>query len=120
MRPGGARDVPAKYPVPVNVKKIVKEIEYLCIRAGDAPAIKEENMMEKLIKILEEIQPGIDYHTCEHLIDDHYLNSLAILALVAELEEAYDIVIPAVEIVPDNFNCAQQMYALITKLLEEE
>ena len=60
--------------------------------------------MEKLIEILEEIQPEVDYDTCKELIDGHYLDSLSILSLVAELEEEFDITIPAVEIIPDNFN----------------
>ena len=41
--------------------------------------------MERLIEILEEIEDGVDYKTCTTLIDDHYLDSLAIISLVAEL-----------------------------------
>ena len=76
--------------------------------------------MEKLMEILEDSAPGVDYSTCTRLIDDHILNSLAILSLVAELEDAFDVVIPTVEIIPDNFNSAQAMYALITRLEEED
>lgn len=76
--------------------------------------------MERLIRILEDIQPGVDYSTCTNLIDGHILNSLAILSLVAELEDEFDVVIPTVEIIPDNFNSAQAIYALITRLEEED
>lgn len=76
--------------------------------------------MERLIRILEDIQPGVDYSICTNLIDGHILNSLAILSLVAELEDEFDVVIPTVEIIPDNFNSAQAMYALITRLEEED
>ena len=38
--------------------------------------------MEKLIEILEEIEPGVDYENCTTLIDDNYLDSLAIISLV--------------------------------------
>ena len=41
--------------------------------------------MEQLLAILEELQPGVDYATCRTLIDSHCLDSLTILALVAEL-----------------------------------
>lgn len=75
--------------------------------------------MEKLIEILEDIQPGIDYETCEMLIDGHYLDSLSIISLIAELEDAFDISIPAVEIIPDNFNSAKRMMAMIERLQEE-
>ncbi len=76
--------------------------------------------MERLIEILEEIQPEVDYATCETLIDGHHLDSLSILSLIAELEEEFDITIPTVEIIPANFNSAKAMWDLITKLQEEE
>lgn len=76
--------------------------------------------MENLISILEDIQPGIDYRTAEGLIDNHGLNSLAIISLVSELEDEFDITIPAVEIIPANFNSANAMMAMITRLQEEE
>lgn len=75
--------------------------------------------MERLLEILEEIQPDIDYATCTNLVDGHLLDSLSILALVAELEDAFDITIPAVEITPSNFNSAAQIWAMILRLGEE-
>ena len=71
------------------------------------------------MEILEDIQPEADYETCTTLIDDHYLNSLAIISLVAELEEEFDITIPTVEIIPENFNSAEAMWNMITRLQEE-
>lgn len=76
--------------------------------------------MERLIEILEEIQPEVDYRTCTRLIDGHYLDSLSIIALVAELEEAFDVTIPTVEIVPENFNSAENLWAMIVRLQEED
>ncbi len=75
--------------------------------------------MERLIEILEDIQPDVDYANCTDLIDGHYLNSLAIISLIAELEDEYDITIPAVEIVPDNFNSAERIMKMIERLQEE-
>ena len=75
--------------------------------------------MERLLEILEELQPDIDYSTCTDLVDGHLLDSLSILALVAELEDAFDITIPAVEITPSNFNSAAQIWAMILRLGEE-
>ena len=43
-----------------------------------------------------------------------------ILSLVAELEDAFDLMIPAVEITPDNFNSVKRMKAMVDRLLEEE
>ena len=76
--------------------------------------------MERLIEILEDIQPQADYETCTTLIDDHILDSMSIIALVAELEEEFDVTIPTVEIVPANFNSAQAMFDMITRLQEED
>ena len=75
-------------------------------------------MMERLYEILEDIQPGVNYKECENLIDGHCLDSLSIIALVAELEDEYDITIPAVEIIPANFNSAKAMWKMIQRLEE--
>ena len=75
--------------------------------------------MEQLYEILEEMNPEVDFHTETALIDDHLLDSLTVLALISELEDAFDITIPAVEIVPANFNSAEAMWDLVTRLMEE-
>ena len=38
--------------------------------------------MERLIEILEELEPDVDYETTENLIDGRYLDSLKILYAV--------------------------------------
>lgn len=75
--------------------------------------------MEKLIEILENLQPDVDYETVENLIDGRYLDSLTILSLVAEIEEEFDVEIPTVEIIPANFNSAKKIYEMIERLREE-
>lgn len=76
--------------------------------------------MERLYEILEDIQPDVDFETTEHLIDDHILSSLSILSLIAEMEDEFDVTIPAVEIVPTNFNSAKAMWDMIQRLQEDE
>lgn len=76
--------------------------------------------MEKLLEILENIKPGVDYENIDTLIDDHYLDSLSILSLIAEIEEEFDVIIPTVEIIPTNFNSVKSMMTLINKLSEED
>ncbi len=75
--------------------------------------------MDKLIEILEELQPDVDYNTCEDLVDGRHLDSLTILSLVSEIEDEFDVEIPTVEIIPANFNSAKNIMALIEKLKEE-
>ena len=65
------------------------------------------------------MQPEIDFHREKALIDDHLLDSFTVLALISELEDEFDISIPAVEIIPANFNSAEAMWKLITRLMEE-
>ncbi len=74
--------------------------------------------MEKILEILNDIQPDADYETCTTLIDDEVLDSFAILSIVGELEEAFDIEITPVDIVPENFNSAQALWAMVQRLQE--
>ena len=76
--------------------------------------------MDEIIEILESLKPGVDYETADNLVDSRVLDSLTILALLPELEDAFDVTIPAVEIVPANFNSAQAIDALVTRLVEED
>lgn len=76
--------------------------------------------MERLIEILEELNPDVDYNTVENLIDGRILDSLKILSLIAEIEEEFDVEIPTVEIVSANFNSAKNMWALIERLKDED
>ena len=75
--------------------------------------------MERLIEILEELNPDVDYETTEDLIDGRYLDSLTILSLVAEIEDEFDVEVPTVEIVPSNFNSAKKIWELIERLKED-
>ena len=72
--------------------------------------------MEELIEILEDNQPDADYETCETLIDDGILDSFAILSIITELQDEYDIRITPAEIVPANFNSAKAIYAMVKRL----
>lgn len=76
--------------------------------------------MEKLIEILEEIQPGVDYNTCTTLIDDHILDSFGILSLVSELEDEFEIEVLPAELIAENFNSAESLWNMICRLKGEE
>lgn len=72
--------------------------------------------MERLLEILEEINPDIDFENCTTLIDDGLLDSFAILEIVAEINDAFDVEVRAPEIIPENFNSAQALWAMIQRL----
>lgn len=75
--------------------------------------------MSELIEILENLHPEVDFDTCTTLIDDKILDSFDIITIISEINEEFDVVIPAEEIVPENFNSAQSLYALVKKLEDE-
>lgn len=76
--------------------------------------------MKTLLEILEDIRPDVDFKNCKTLIDDHILDSLAIISLIAEIEDEFDITIPTVEIAPRNFNSANAMWDMIKRLQEDD
>lgn len=75
--------------------------------------------MDEVLAILQENCPGIDFEGQEHLIDDGILDSLSIVMLVGELNEAFDISIGAEDLIPENFNSAQAIHALVRRLEDE-
>ncbi len=75
--------------------------------------------MEKLLEILEELAPDVDFKTCEDLVDGRHIDSLTILSLISEIEDAFDVQIPTVEIIPANFNSAKKIWELIERLEED-
>lgn len=75
--------------------------------------------MEELLEILNEIDDSIDYENETALIDDQLLDSFAIITLVSELEDAFDISIEASETMPVNFNSAKAIWAMVQRLQED-
>lgn len=76
--------------------------------------------MEELIEILTDIVPEVDFETCETLIDDHILDSFAILSLISDIEDTFDVTVLPGEIVPANFNSAKAIWAMIQRMQENE
>ena len=75
--------------------------------------------MEELMEILQDLHPDVDFETEEHLVDDKIMDSFDIVSLIAEINENFDIAVTAKDILPENFNSARALYALIQRLEEE-
>ena len=75
--------------------------------------------MEKLLELLRELHDDVDYENEDSLVDDGILDSLDTVTLVTEINERFDVSIPAEEIIPENFNSAKALWELILKLDEE-
>ena len=72
--------------------------------------------MDKLIRILSELRSDIDFETENSLIDGGMLDSFDIVTLVAEIDDGFGVEIPAEALIPENFNSAKAIFALIQQL----
>ena len=79
-----------------------------------------EKKMEELLSILSELHPDVDFETEEHLIDGMILDSFDIVTLISEIQEVFDVTIDAKRIIPENFNSAKALYALIQEIEAED
>ena len=76
--------------------------------------------MEELYELLDGLKMDVDFRKEKSLIDDGLLESLDIVILVEELKSHYDIEIGVEDLLPENFNSAEAMYALVERLQNEE
>ena len=76
--------------------------------------------METIIDIIKELKPGVDIDVTTKLIDEKILDSLAMISLVAELGDEFDVEITAQDIVPENFATVEAIYAMIERLEDED
>ena len=74
--------------------------------------------MEKFLDILMEIDDSIDWKAQKALVNDRLLDSFAVISLIAELEEQFDIEIEAAEIIPENLNSVDAIWKMIQRLKE--
>lgn len=72
--------------------------------------------MEKLLEILENLKPDVDFKNEDGLIDNALLDSFDIVQLVAQLNETFDIEITPKDIVPENFNSADALWKMVESL----
>ncbi len=72
--------------------------------------------MEKLLKILNELYPEIDFEKEKKLIDDGILDSAEVVTLISELEDAFDISVSMEYIQPKYFQSAEAMLEMIEEL----
>ncbi|NLL71924.1 MAG: acyl carrier protein [Clostridiales bacterium] len=76
--------------------------------------------MDEILEILEGLHPEVDFETCTTLIDDKIIDSFDIVTLISDISEEFDITIPVEDIIPENFNSAKSIHALVKRILEDE
>ncbi|MHB8963594.1 MAG: phosphopantetheine-binding protein [Saccharofermentanales bacterium] len=75
--------------------------------------------MNELLSILKDLHPDVDFEGTIDLVDGGILDSFDIISLIAEIDQQFDVQIPAEEIVPENFNSAAALHALIVRLADD-
>ena len=72
--------------------------------------------MEKLLEILKQVRPDVDFTNETALVDDGILDSFDIVSIISELDDAFGVQIRIAELDPENFNSAQAIWELVQKL----
>ncbi len=73
-------------------------------------------MEEKILELLAEDFPDIDFTGSDTLVDDGILDSLTITGIIAIFTTEFGIAIPYEEVTEENFNSVAAMAALVERL----
>ena len=76
--------------------------------------------MERLLEIMNEINPDVDYETEENLVDGKVYDSLSIVTLITVICDEFDIEIGPKWMRNENFNSAKKIWEMIQAILDEE
>lgn len=76
-------------------------------------------MEEKIMNILTDICPEVDFETETEMIDDGILDSFSVIQIVTNLMEEFDIYIDADDIEPENLNSFQAICEMVQKKIDE-
>ena len=76
-------------------------------------------MKERILKLLEGIQPDIDFENETALIDDSLLESFDVIQIVTSPMDEFDISIDADDIEPENLNSLDAICAMVERKLAE-
>lgn len=71
--------------------------------------------MGKIYEFLNELHPEYDFTSNEGVIEEGILDSFDIISLVTMIEEEYDVIIDALDIVPENFISVESIANVIRK-----
>lgn len=72
-------------------------------------------MKEKILEILQDIRPEVDFNDSEDFIEDGYLDSFDMVALVSNLDKTFCISILGEDIIPENFANLEAIENIVKK-----
>ena len=70
-------------------------------------------MREKILEILRDCCPDVDFENETALIDDGLLESLDIVMIVTDLSHRFDVDINVDDLLPENFNSLDDILELV-------
>lgn len=79
-----------------------------------------KNKMEKILAILSEVRPDIEFEQEDSLVDGGLLDSFDIVSIISELNDAFDINIRVHDLKPENFNSLAAIQSLVEKKVNEK
>lgn len=71
--------------------------------------------MDKLLEMLKQVRPDVDFAKETSLIDDGLLDSVDVLSIVAKLKETFGVEVSLAELDPDDFNSVETISSLIER-----
>lgn len=72
-------------------------------------------MKEKILAILQDIRPEIDFTDSEDFIEDGYLDSFDMVVLVRTLNKEFNILILGKDVMPENFMNIEAILNMVKK-----
>lgn len=72
--------------------------------------------MEKLLELLRSFNSSISENMEKRIVTDGVIDSVDIVSLISELEEEFDISIPMEDVVEENFDSVNAIWAMINRL----
>ncbi len=70
-------------------------------------------MKDKVLKILEDVRPDIDYSTEDNLVDGGVLESFDIVAIISKFESEFDVEVEPQYLTAAHFNSVDAMVSLL-------
>lgn len=74
---------------------------------------EKQKTFDDLIRILESIHPGIDYRVKTDIWESAILDSMELVQLIARLEEEFDFAFDEETLVPETFDSAVTIWAVV-------
>lgn len=75
--------------------------------------------MEKILEILNEARPDIDFEEEKELIDGGLLDSFDIVSIISDLNDEFDINIRVTDLKAENFNSVEAIQNLVLSKQKE-